>query len=175
MVLQEAAILSEKSTLQLRKPESTDGLALQSLVRDCQYLDENSLYCYLLVCTQFRNTSVIAEWNGIVQGFVSAFVSPDRPQVLFVWQVAVRDTARKQGLAHRMILEILQRKPCEQVLLLETTVTRDNTASRRLFESIQAHFDCAMEESSHFDKRRHFGDLHETEYLLRIGPMKFSS
>lgn len=155
----------------LRKPEITDGPALQSLVRDSEYLDQNSLYCYLLVCSRFRNSSIVAVANNTVLGFISAFASADRPHVLFVWQVGVHARARRQGLAKRMLLEILRRDNSQHFACIETTVTRDNLASRRLFQSIQQHFGCTLEETPYFSSEIHFDNQHETEYLLRIGPI----
>lgn len=32
----------------LRKPETTDGSAVWELIRDCEPLDENSMYCNLV-------------------------------------------------------------------------------------------------------------------------------
>ena len=48
----------------LRKPNSTDGFALNNLVERCKPLDTNSVYCNLLQCSHFRNTSVLAEEKG---------------------------------------------------------------------------------------------------------------
>ena len=45
----------------LRKPESTDGYALNSLVERCKPLDTNSVYCNLLQCSDFADTSIAAE------------------------------------------------------------------------------------------------------------------
>ena len=77
-------------TQQMRPPSRKDGAALHRLISECPPLDLNSLYAYLLLAEHFSDTCVLAESaGGRIDGFISAYVLPDRPDVLFVWQVAV--------------------------------------------------------------------------------------
>ena len=60
----------------------------------------STLYAYLLLAEHFSDTCVLAESaGGRIDGFISAYVLPDRPDVLFVWQVAVHARARGHRLA----------------------------------------------------------------------------
>ncbi|MEX0617567.1 MAG: diaminobutyrate acetyltransferase [Pseudohongiellaceae bacterium] len=154
----------------MRKPAAEDGTALHALVQASDYLDTNSLYCYLLICTHFRETSVVAEQHGHVVGFISAYPLPEAPDTLFVWQVGVSSNARRQGIAGKMLREILQRDKCRNITQMETTVTRENEASRRLFQSLQKRMGCPLNETVMFDSRTVFNGAHDTEYLLSIGP-----
>jgi len=107
-----------------------------------------------------------------VVGIVTAYIPPQQPDTLFVWQVAVDTPAQNHGVASRMLNHILDRKICSPVHFVETTVTKDNAASRAMFASLARRHDTDIDESVMFDKRIHFLNLHDTEYKLRIGPLR---
>ena len=88
---------SAKDQLHLRQPTATDGANLFELVAQCPPLDGNSMYCNLLQCSHFADTSVAAETDGELVGFISAYRVPERRDTLFVWQVAVGASARGRG------------------------------------------------------------------------------
>ncbi|AOS95755.1 L-2,4-diaminobutyric acid acetyltransferase [Microbulbifer aggregans] len=154
----------------LRKPVSEDGADVHRLINRCPPLDENSIYCNLLQASHFADTSVAAELDGELGGFVSGYLIPQRPDTLFVWQVAVAEEGRGMGLAGRMIRDILARPGCAQVRYLETTITPDNEASWALFRGLARKLGTECNESVMFDRERHFKGAHDSEMLLRIGP-----
>ena len=103
-------------------------------------------------------------------GFISGYVIPDRPNTLFVWQVAVGSAARGRGLATKMIRHILERNNCKQVSHLETTITEDNYASWALFEGVARHYHANISNTVLFEQEAHFRNQHDSETLVRIGP-----
>tara|TARA_R110002073_G_scaffold84612_3_gene201625 strand:+ start:98725 stop:99321 length:597 start_codon:yes stop_codon:yes gene_type:complete len=154
----------------LRKPESADGPRLHKLISESKPLDENSVYCNLLQCTHFADTCVAAELDGEMVGFISAYIPPKQQNVLFVWQVAVHESARGRGLAKRMLAELLDRSECGDVQYIETTITPDNEASWSMFGGFAYQRKWRTEQFILFDSRVHFAGEHNDEYLLRIGP-----
>lgn len=156
--------------IQLRVPRAEDGAPLHRLVADCPPLDPNSLYCNLLQCSHFAGTSVAAERDGRLVGFISGYVPPVQPDTLFVWQVAVSGAARGAGLGKRMLRHLLERPQCGEVRFLETTITPDNEASWGLFRSLARDLNAAVESRVLFERERHFGGAHDDEMLLTIGP-----
>lgn len=155
-----------------RNPVPADGTAIHALVAQCPPLDLNSLYAYVLLSEHFARTSVVVFQNGVLVGYVSGYVPPERPDVLFVWQVAVHQKGRGHGLGTRMIRHILASPHISGVRYIETTVSPSNQASRRMFQAVARHLDTAMREMPLFE-RHHFGDQgHESEPLLRIGPFQ---
>lgn len=155
----------------MRLPNRKDGAAIHRLISECPPLDLNSLYAYLLLCEHFSDTCVIAESSGgRIDGFISAYVIPARPDVLFVWQVAVHTRARGQRLGRAMLRELLQRKGLEHVRHLETTVGPDNQASRRSFTGLAGELGAHVSEQPFFDRQLFGGADHDDEMLLRIGP-----
>ncbi|MDP5064556.1 MAG: diaminobutyrate acetyltransferase [Haliea sp.] len=157
--------------LTLRKPTAEDGAAVHRLIAACPPLDTNSAYCNLIQCTHFANTSVIAEVAGQPVGFISGHRVPDRPNTLFVWQVAVGEQGRGQGLAGRMLSHIVARPANEWIEQLETTVTEDNAASWALFEGFARRRGAGLSTQVLFDREAHFEGAHASEILARIGPL----
>ncbi|MGJ8670369.1 MAG: diaminobutyrate acetyltransferase [Oceanococcus sp.] len=160
--------------IQLRPPRAEDGANLHKLVARCTPLDENSLYCNLLQASHFSDTAVAAEQNGELLGFVSGYRIPARPDTFFLWQVAVDEQGRGQGLARRMIQHILSRTQNADLRFLETTITPDNEASWALFRSFAAAINADLNHQLHFSREQHFDGQHADEHLLRIGPFKIS-
>lgn len=158
-----------------RRPVPEDGAALHRLISACPPLDENSLYCNLLQCTHFAATSVVAERGGELLASVTGYLVPGREDTLFIWQVAVAEAARGQGLGRRMLDEILARPGCGSVTHIETTVTAANTASWALFEGFARRAGVALRRSELFGQSTHFNDRHPSEILARIGPLTGSA
>ncbi len=154
----------------LRIPTTEDGASVFRLVSDCSPLDTNSMYCNLLQCTHFANTSVAAIYKDELVGFTSGYLIPERPGTLFIWQVAVAEKARGQGLGTRMLASILSRSQCCQVTYLETTITASNRASWALFEGLADKLRAQVNTSVMFERDKHFIGQHDTETLLRLGP-----
>lgn len=163
-------ILSSLENIVLRRPTLEDGMGVYQLVESCPPLDTNSSYCNLLQCSHFSATSIAAELDGNLVGFISGYIIPDRANTLFVWQVAVGENARGVGLASRMLSEILARPECGAVEYLETTITQDNKASWALFEGLAKKRSINLQRLDWMDKELHFSGLHDSETLVRIGP-----
>lgn len=154
----------------LRKPVPQDAIAVNLLINSSPPLDGNSVYCNLLQCTHFAETSIAAELEGQLAGFISGYLIPERQDTLFIWQVAVAAAARGKGLAKSMLYQLLLRDRCREINYLETTITSENKASRAMFESMAEFLESDCEESLLFDRDRHFNGTHDSELLLHIGP-----
>ncbi|MCD8512832.1 MAG: diaminobutyrate acetyltransferase [Nitrincola sp.] len=163
-----------KSEIALRKPLSTDGQPLNALVGRCPPLDANSTYCNLLQCTHFADTSIAAvNSQNELMGFISGYIPPSRPNTLFVWQVAVDEFCRGQGLAARMLSALIERCRGEQsIQFIETTITPGNQASEALFSRVYQELNAAVEKTVLFSRKQHFADQHDDEVLWRAGPLK---
>lgn len=148
-----------------------DGAALHALVQASPPLDCNSVYAYLLLAQHHGATCVVAEGGDGLLGAVTAYIPPDQPDTLFVWQVAVAREARGQGLGARMLDYLRQHlMPARGLRWLETTITPGNAPSHRLFTSFGLRHDigCAM---TPLFTAAQFGEHgHDDELLYRIGP-----
>ena len=154
--------------IEVRSPRVKDAAEIWRLVSDCGVLDVNSPYAYLLICRDFSATSLVATMAGRLVGFVAAYIPPRRPDVIFVWQIGVSPTARGQGLARSLLVELLALPACRDVTFLEATVTPSNTASRRLFESLARTFGGELYLGPGFSTDDLGTARHEPENTVRI-------
>jgi L-2,4-diaminobutyric acid acetyltransferase len=164
--------MSSKQAILLRKPSAQDGSELFQLIQNCPPLDMNSMYCNLLQCSHFADTSVAAEMDGQLVGFISGYLLPGSDTTLFIWQVAVSEQARGRGLATDMLDHLLSREYCSSVTHVHTTITEDNKASWALFHRLARELKTELKRSVMFDRDRHFKGSHDTEYLASIGPFQ---
>ncbi|GAB1257574.1 diaminobutyrate acetyltransferase [Aurantivibrio plasticivorans] len=163
--------LLAEQVITLRAPTALDGAHVHRLVSRCPPLDPNSVYCNLLQCSHFASTSVAAVLDGELVGFVSGYVIPEKPHVLFVWQVAVGEAARGRGLATKMVSSILARDTLKSVTHIETTITEDNQASWNLFRGLAKAHSAELSSEVFFSKEEHFLGEHDSEHLVSIGPL----
>lgn len=153
------------------QPSKEDGWAVSRLMGACPPLDSNSVYCNLLQCHHFSNTSAAARQADALVGFLSGYLIPDKPDTLFIWQVAVSEKMRGHGIASRMIEHILNRESCQPVRFIETTITEANHASWALFGHTAKHYGAPLSREDLFTKDKHFSGQHDTEVLVTIGPL----
>ena len=148
---------------------------MTALIAACPPLDTNSAYCNLLQCSHFADTCVLAEReteDGFqLVGWISAYRPPAAPDELFVWQVAVHESARGLSLARRMLEALLARPAFQGVTRLTTTITEANAASWGLFGSFARHHGARLHKRPHFERDAHFAGAHDTEFLVTIEPL----
>ncbi|MCV7315628.1 diaminobutyrate acetyltransferase [Mycolicibacillus parakoreensis] len=159
----------------LRPPTGTDAIAMRDLAAATEVLDVNSTYAYLLMAVDFAATSIVAERDGTLCGFITGYHPPDRPEVLFVWQVAVADSAQGTGLASAMLDTLAHRVRADRhghPLTVETTVTPSNEASRAFFAAFARRHGVTLTEHEGFGAELLDAECsHEAEPMLRIGPI----
>lgn len=163
---------SDTVGLDFRGPVIDDAASMWRLVVESNALDVNSPYAYLLVCSHFASTSIIAEEpdaNGLA-GFVASYRVPDDPTVLFVWQIGVHPDWRQRGVGLRLLDEGVRRPGNRGVRYVHATVTPSNHASDRLFRSFADALGAPCVAAEQFPAQVFPHEEHEPEVLYRIGP-----
>ena len=158
-----------------RHPVREDGQAVHDLVEASGKLDTNSLYTNFLQCTHFSSTCMLAELDGVIIGWVSGYRPPEELSTLFVWQVAVAEAARGKRLARRLLSKLLESDGCVGVEQVKTTITPDNASSWKMFEGFADEFDATVTDKVWLCGERHFGNDHDSEHMLTIGPLDLGS
>lgn len=161
---------SADNTILIRYPCPADGQQIWQLVRDSGVLDPNSVYCYLLLCEHFRETCRVAEQDGKVMAFVTAYKLPTHNNTLFIWQIGTAAEVRGRGIAKKLVLELLASAICNNINILQATISPSNTASMALFRSIAKHLNTSIDEREYFAAELFPGMQHEKENLITVGP-----
>ncbi len=165
-------MIPTKTKFHFRKPTKDDGAAVWNLINEMGVLDLNSSYSYIMWCEIFAETSIVAERDGETVGFISGFIHPDTPNTLFIWQVAVNQSERGQGLGTKMLFQLLNRDYREPVQYLEATVSPSNTPSNHLFWGLSRKLDSNCVISDYILSEDFPEAGHEDELLFRIGPIQ---
>ncbi|WP_019970154.1 diaminobutyrate acetyltransferase [Mycobacterium sp. 141] len=159
----------------LRAPVGTDAIGIRELAAATGVLDLNSTYAYLLLATDFAATSIVAETDDVLCGFITGYQPPTRPGVLFVWQVAVAPAVQGGGVASAMIDTLVRRVHSAQggrPLTVEATVAPGNLASRAFFGAFARRHGVSLTEHPRFTSELlDSANGHDDEPVLRIGPI----
>lgn len=153
--------------MKIRKPTLDDGQLIWCLAKESQVLDLNSAYCYLLQCRDFSEMCAVAEDGDGLVGFVTGYRPPHQASIWFVWQIGVAARARGQGVAKRLLMDVLGRH--DHLDRVEATISPGNQASRALFASLARELKAPLQESSGFEARL-FPGGHDPEPRITIGP-----
>jgi L-2,4-diaminobutyric acid acetyltransferase len=152
----------------IRPPTLTDAARIGLLAGSVPELDRYAVYLYLLLCDHFVDSCAIAEDQGRVVGFVTGYRKPSQQDTLFIWQIATAPSVRGRGVAAALLDDVLSRPAQREVRYLETTVTADNHASRRLFAGLARKLDAPLRELPGYGAEL-FVLSHQSEPLLRLG------
>lgn len=156
-------------TFTLEEPTKDDGQEMWALAKKTS-LDLNSAYKYIMMAEYFSETCIVARERGKVVGFITGFVQPSHPDVVFVWQVGVDSSQRGKGVASKMLNELVTRDACKDVRYLEATITKDNKASQSLFKRLAKEHDTSFEVKECFPEEVFPEEGQKAEYTYRIGP-----
>lgn len=157
--------------LAFRRPARGDAIKVSRLIATCPPLDENSLYCTLLQCTDFASTCMLALRDGEIIGWVSGYRPPDEPTTLFIWQVAISGEARGLGIGKALVANLLAADGAKGVERLRTTITKGNEPSWAMFRAIAADLKASLTDEEWFRRDHEFAGRHDTEFLVTIGPL----
>ncbi|UOR11206.1 diaminobutyrate acetyltransferase [Halobacillus amylolyticus] len=164
-----ATITRTNEQLIFDKPTVEDGSAMWDLVNNSS-LDQNSPYKYIMMCEFFSETCVVAKEGDKLVGFVTAFIPPERSDVIFVWQIGIDASQRGKGIASKILHELVKRQDGSEVRYLEATVTPSNDASQSLFKRLARDNKTTCTITECFPEKLFPGDEHEEELTFRIGP-----
>lgn len=159
------------ATLAFRSPRAQDAAAIWRLTRQREGGQHDSCYAYLLLCTHFADTSVVAAVGDEVVGFALGYRLPLRPHETFVCQLGVAGQSANEALASRLLEELLARRACVDARFLCMTCDPRDAALRAVFEQLARRrgVRCAVEPC--FSSAL-FAEPHADEHLLRLGPLQ---
>ncbi len=162
-------LAADPAALTLRNPLPVEAADVKALIERCVPLEPNTTYAYLLFCTHFTETCLVAEDEQGLLGCIIGYRPPTKPDAIFVWQIGVDERGRGLGLGSRMLEALTTQLTPQGVRYLEATVAPSNTASDALFRRYAAKRGLLLERTAYFEEQHFGGDEHEAEFLYRIG------
>ncbi len=159
----------------MSEPTAEDGKEIWKLANAlAPELDLNSAYKYLILCEFFPSSCVIAKNEEKVIGFITGFVSPERPDTVFVWQIGIDRAERGKGLGSKLLMKLVEQQDRSKISYVEATITPSNEASQILFHRLASNLNTKCHISLLFKKEMfpvQEDEEHEEELLFRIGPI----
>ncbi|NUM52215.1 MAG: diaminobutyrate acetyltransferase [Candidatus Hydrogenedentes bacterium] len=157
--------------VRLHAPHTEDAAEVWRLVQMAPPLEVNTPYAYLLLCTHFAQTSVVARNGRTLRGFIGGYRIQERPDTLYIWQIAVHPLDRRKGLGDMMLAALISRHGLSDVRFIEASVTPSNFSSNRFFLRFAQRRGFAVERRALFTADHFPEGNHEPEQLIRIGPL----
>jgi len=152
--------------MNFRHPTINDAGEMWRIAKETS-LDLNSSYSYLMMAELFSDTCLIVEDQDEIVAFTTAFEFKKSPDTLFVWQIAVKPSYRKEKLAQKMLYHLVEDTGA---LYVQATIEEENKASFGLFESLAEKFDTRFWKTDGFEET-HFPDEHDSEAMIKVGPI----
>lgn len=159
------------SSITFRTPSAEDGAAVWRAVQQAGTLEPNTAYFYLIFCSDFCDTCLIAEDGDDIAGVLIGYHPPTEPDTAFCWQIGVLPPWRGKGLGKHMLAAWLDLPANKHVQWLTATVANDNAASDQLFQGFASSRALACTVKPHFTAD-HFPAGHSPEPMYRIGPIR---
>lgn len=97
------------------------------------YVVPYNRYVYWFLNNYYGSTCKVIENEGRLIGFVSAMPSVEK-NTLFIWQVCIDADFRGRGLAHELLLSVLDEAKKLKLSSLQLSISDENLASQKLFK-----------------------------------------
>ncbi|WP_440896896.1 diaminobutyrate acetyltransferase [Amphibacillus sp. Q70] len=157
--------------IRFSRPDQADGERMWRLVNQTT-LDNNSVYQYIMMTHYFVDTCVVAKLDQELVGFITGFISPQKPDTVFVWQIGVDPQHSGKGIGSRLLEQLFDQVRAKGIKYIEATITPHNKASQALFESFANQHETSCDVQSFFSKDL-FPDhgQYEKELKFIVGPL----
>lgn len=162
----------ESLLVRIRRPRPEEGSAIWNLVRRSESLDPDARHVLPLLASSLADTSLVAEIEGALVGFIGGYRAPTLPHSVLVWQIDVDPSFREQGLGNALLHALIRCPGCAGVEFVEAAVSPANVPTKRLLESFARDLDTACEVTLGSAKSVIAASAEQSEDLLRVGPIR---
>ena len=152
----------------LRAPVPEDGARIAALAKDFTSGKARDLPETLVGRGAFSETSVLAELDGKLLGWVSAYILPYDPQTLFIWTVEVVKVERNPELSSLMLGYLMRQEPCAGVTRVQTVISCDEDRPWTLFRRFARWQHSRMDIQPYFTQALTPHKRHENDNMVTI-------
>lgn len=153
-----------------RPPTLRDAVQIWALAPQHGTPAQDSCYAFVLLCSHFGDTGIVAEEGGKIVGYALGYRPPVRPDDAFVWHLGVAAGHDRAELIPRLLEETLGRRANRDARFLCITARPDDQALRDELHHVARRLGtrCTVEACFPADL---FDGQHPGETLLRVGPL----
>ena len=154
--------------IHLRPTEATDGLAVYKLAKSSVELESTPCSSFYSLCGDFSHTSIVAEINGRIIGFVGGYRPPERENTLVVKTVVVDQEVRKMGLASEMLSDLVSRLSTVGVVTLEAIAKSSSEVAAALFNGYAEKHSVEVSKVDYLTSEQLDGGDAEVKYIIKL-------
>jgi phosphoribosylamine--glycine ligase len=168
--------------VRIRRFRPADAAEVVQLLQASPPLEPYPLHLLLIAQRCFGRTCWVAEIGGEIVGWLMGLGRNDDPGCWFLWQIGVRPSAQRRGVAKRLLRHAEAELVASGYERIEVTVAPDNRSSLALFRSA-GYGTCRIDGSSltvdgetvaahHYGPGRHFVLLEKTLPAIDTAPVR---
>ncbi len=158
------------SRLAFRPPTLRDAARIWALAPQRGTPAQDSCYAFILLCSHFGDTGVVAEEDGEITGYALGYRPPIRSDDAFIWHLGVAAGRDRAELIPRLLEEVLGRRANRDARFLCITARPDDHALREELQQVARRLGTRCSVEACFPAEVFAGE-HPGETLLRVGPL----
>lgn len=152
----------------VRFPSEEDSAEVMELINESEISKYAALSRNILQKDLLSETSVVAELDGQIVGWMAAYKLPHDLETLFVWQLIVSEDERGLGLGSLMINSALNRDICEGVERVQTAIEADDGDTWRSFKRFAHSKNTDLNVETDYTHSLHKSKLDASECIVTV-------
>ena len=152
----------------VRFPTREDSTPVMELINACEISKYSALSRNILQQDLLSETSVVAELDGQIVGWMAAYKLPHDLETLFVWQLVVSEDERGVGLGSLMINSALKRDIGEDVERVQTAIKSDDLDTWSFFKRFAHSKNADLNVVSDYTHSLHKSKLDASECIVTV-------
>ncbi|WP_394267080.1 GNAT family N-acetyltransferase [Anaerotignum sp.] len=147
----------------VRSFQKKDIPAVQNILKEGEpYVFAYKEYVYWILERYFQDICYVFEEDSKIQGYIGAVYSAEK-NVIFVWQIAVSQSAGKSGIGSSLFMQILKYAGKKKDVRVEIAINPENIYCRKMMKRVAEKMHFKIEVVEKYDD----GIFQEDVYSLK--------
>lgn len=122
---------------EFRQAEVSDAPSIQSLMKPFKELSLYSEFCCSILIDHYKESTIVATYEGSVVGFAMAHPDESDPEALYLWQVIVAPRFRGLGIMTQLLQNLVDDHQGRELKAL--VHTENKMMTKALFKFAKKH------------------------------------
>jgi L-2,4-diaminobutyric acid acetyltransferase len=153
------------SEMQIQPCSEADLAGVRRLVDESEGLTHHTTYTYWVALNEWPDLFLVAKAGADIVGFTFGLRSAEHAERVFLWQIGVLSSHRRQHVAARLLRHFCTRATASGARELWITIQEQNFPSQALFRKLASGLNTTLNESG---STGDLGDLLEPETIYSI-------